>query len=55
MNGKIISKDIKGEIMEDIRIEVERLLLKALKEDNRIEVDRLMKIRVDIAYIKSLM
>jgi len=55
MNGRKILKDFKGEIMnEEIRIEIERLLLKAIKHDDKEETERLMKLRVDIAHIKGL-
>lgn len=40
---------------EEIRVEIERQLLKAIGSDDRNETARLMKLRVDIAHIKSLM
>ena len=39
---------------DEIRVEVERLLLKALAADDKNETARLMRLRVDIAHIKSL-
>ena len=39
---------------EEIKIEVEKLLLKAINAGDKIETTRLMRLRVDIAHIKSL-
>jgi hypothetical protein len=39
---------------EEIRVEIERLLLKAIRTDDKGGVERLMKLRVEIAHIKNL-
>ena len=39
---------------EEIRVEIEKLLLKAISSDDKNETARLMKLRVDIAHIKGM-